>query len=374
MSMLNELEGVSRGKKKENYFLRVLKYFFPWKGDDVAEVFRKLVFIGAICFFGMSINQVLDYYEVDKEEIERNQEIANLAPDFTDDDDDTGEIFISGGPQGSTSGGNMPSGGASGGSTAISAKWSALLEENPDTIGWIRIPTYIDENGDQYINYPVMLTDEVYELSDDKVEDFYLHHNFDRHWTESGTLYIDDRCYVNSATEVSDNLVIYGHHMKRLGNMFTRLAEYKSGVEFLKQNPIISFDTLYTKNQQYIIVGCYISNIEESQDDGELFDYWRYRTFDEDHTFEKFMEEINKRSWYLSDIECTEDDDYITLSTCSNEAGQSKLRWVITARRVKVTDDIDALVESYRENDNVYFPKNWIKAKGNKKVYDGWWY
>lgn len=372
MSMLNELESVSRGKVKENYFLRVLKYFFPWKGDDVAEVFRKLVFIGAICFFCMSINQVLDYYEVDKEEVERNQQIANLAPDFSDDGDE--ENFISGGPQGSTSNGNMPSGGNNGGSTAISSKWSALLEENADTIGWIKIPTYIDENGDQYINYPVMLTDEVYELSEGQVEDFYLHHNFDRHWTESGTLYIDDRCYVNSATEVSDNLVIYGHHMKRLGNMFTRLAEYKSGVEFLKQNPIISFDTLYTKNQQYIIVGCYISNIEEDQDDGNLFDYWRYRDFDDDHPFEKFIEEINKRSWYSSDIECTEDDDYITLSTCSNEAGQSKLRWVITARRVKVTDDLDALVESYRENDNVYFPKNWIKAKGNKKVYDGWWY
>lgn len=374
MSMLNELGGVERGKKKENFFIRVVKYLFPYKGDDFAEVFRKIVFLGAICLFGLSINQVIDYYEVDKEEVQRGQEIANLAPDFSDDEEDNGENFISGEPVGDNFQGTTPNGNSDANSGSISSKWNALLEENPDTMGWIRIPTYIDENGEQYINYPVMYTHEMYELSGGESEDFYLHHNFDRHWTESGTLYIDDRCYVNSATDRSDNLVIYGHHMKRLGNMFTRLAEYKSGVEFLKQNPIISFDTLYTRNQQYIIVGCYISNIEESQDDGKLFDYWRYRNFDEEHTFEDFMAEIKKRSWYSSDIECTEDDDYITLSTCSNEAGQSKLRWVITARRVRVTDDIDALVESYRENDSVYFPKNWIKAKGNKKVYDGWWY
>lgn len=372
MSMLNELGGVSRGKEKENFFLRVVKYLFPYKGDGFAEVFRKIVFLGALCFFCMSVGQVVDYYEVDEEEVERVQEIANLAPDFGDDDD--GENFVSGGPEGDSSQGSMPDGNANGGSTAISTKWNALLEENPDTMGWIKIPTYIDENGEQYINYPVMYTKEVYEISGGNVEDFYLHHNFDRHWTESGTLYIDDRCYVNSATEHSDNLVIYGHHMRRLGNMFTRLAEYKSGVEFLKQNPIISFDTLYTKNQQYIIVGCYISNIEESQDDGKLFDYWRYRDFNEEYSFDTFISEIRKRSWYSSDIDCTEDDDYITLSTCSNEAGSGKLRWVITARRVRVTDDIDALVESYRENDNVYFPKNWIKSKGNKKVYDGWWF
>lgn len=374
MSMINELDGVSRKKNTENYFLRVLKYIFPWKGDNISEVFRKLVFIGAVAFFSMSVGQVIDYYQVDAEEIQRNDQISQLAPDFSDDNKDD-ENFIYGGPTGENSnGGNMPNGEGKPGGVAISSKWKALLEQNPDTMGWIRIPTYIDENGEQYINYPVMYTKETYELSNGELEDFYLHHNFDRHWTESGTLYIDSRNYVNSATDRSDNLIIYGHHMRRLGNMFTRLAEYKSGVEFLKQNPIISFDTLYTKNQKYIIVGCYISNIEENQDDGKLFDYWRYRNFDEQHPFETFISEIRKRSWYSSDIECTEDDDYITLSTCSNEVGSSKLRWVITARRVKVTDDIDKLVESYRDNDEIYFPKVWTKQKGNKKVYNGWWY
>lgn len=381
MSMVNELAGVSR-KKDENFFIRVLKYFLPWKGDGVGEVFRKIVFVGSIVFFAMSVSAVVDYYKIDAKEVERHDEIVQLAPDFSNGTSDE-EVFEweveMSGPQNennTSSNGSegMPSAPAEKDNTTVSKQWNALLKENKDTIGWIKISTYIDENGEPYINYPVMLTDEVYELSGGKTEDFYLHHNFDKKWTESGTIYIDDRCYVESEKKRSDNLTVYGHHMKRLGNMFTRLAEYKSGVEFLKQNPIISFDTLYTKNQKYIIVGCYISNIEEEQDNGVLFDYWRYRDFDEEHTFESFISEINKRSWYKSDIECTADDDYITLSTCSNEAGQSNLRWVITARKLKATDNIDALVDSYRDNENIYFPRNWINSKGNKPAYSGWWY
>lgn len=368
MSMKNELNGLSRGEK-ENFFVRVLKYFVPWKGDGFGEIMRKIVFVGSIVIFCMSVQAVMDYYEVDAKELERSDEIAQLAPDFSDTQADVDYQA----PESDTGDGEMPAA-AEPEVTTPSAQWNSLLEQNSDTIGWIKIPTYVDEEGEAYINYPVMWTEEQFETYDGTNEDFYLHHNFDRNWTESGTLYVDKRCYVKSSTNHSDNIVIYGHHMKYLGNMFTRLAEYKSGVEFLKQNPVISFDTLYTQNQQYIIIGCYISNIEEEQDNGTLFDYWRYRDFDEEHTFESFISEINKRSWYNSDIECSEDDEYITLSTCSNEAGQSKLRWVITARKVRATDDIDALVESYRDNENIYFPQNWIDAKGNQKVYDGWWY
>jgi len=375
MSMINELSAVSR-KKEENFFLRVVKYFLPWRGDNLGEIFRKIVFVGSIVFFCLSIQAVVDYYQVDAKEIERHDEIVQLAPDFINDDNDEfeWEIDYQGPTSEGGSEGDMPQSNLNNDNTTVYEQWNGLLKQNKDTMGWIKIPTYIDENGEQYINYPVMYSKEVFEIAGGKTEDFYLHHNFDKKWTESGTLYIDKRCYVNSANDRSDVLTIYGHHMKRLGNMFTRLAEYKSGVEFLKQNPIISFDTLYTKNQKYIIIGCYIVNEKAEYDNGELFDYWRYRDFDEEHSFEKFISEINKRSWYHSDIKCTAEDDYITLSTCSNEAGQSKLRWVITARKLKASDDVDALIDSYRDNDNIYFPRNWIKAKGNKTVYDGWWY
>ncbi len=372
MSMSSELSGISRDKKQENFFLRLLKYFVPWKGDGVGEIVRKFVFVASIVFFCMSVQAVVDYYEVDVQEVERQQEISQLAPVFPEDDVE----YVQPEKDKNDSQDDSEKDKPAESEQEISPQWNALLEQNKDTIGWIRISTYVDENGDPYINYPVMWSEKQYDLSGGNTEDWYLHHNFDNHWNESGTIYADWRVPITSADDHADNIVIYGHHMKRLGNMFTRLAEYKSGVEFLKQNPIISFDTLYTKNQKYIIIGCYISNIQEDQDDGKLFDYWRYRNFDDEHTFESFISEIRARSWYSSDIECNADDDYITLSTCSNECGNSKLRWVITARRVKPSDDIDALVGSYKEkaDGDIYFPRNWIWSVGNKKKYDGWWY
>lgn len=375
MSMSSELSGITRDKKEENFFLRLVKYFIPWKGDGVGEIMRKFVFAASIVFFCISVQAVVDYYQVDTQEVERQQEIAQMAPVFPEDDvvydvpekDDDKEPEENEKPDDSKEE-EKPA--------EISPQWDALLKQNKDTIGWIKIPTFADENGDLYVNYPVMQSERQYELSNGSTEDWYLHHNFDNHWNESGTIYADWRVPITSESSHADNIVIYGHHMKRLGNMFTRLAEYKSGVDFLKQNPIISFDTLYTKNQKYIIIGCYIASINEDQDNGNLFDYWRYRNFDEDHPFETFISEIRSRSWYSSDIECNEDDDYITLSTCSNEAGNGKLRWVITARRVKPTDDIDALINSYKEKENgdIYFPRNWINSVGNKKKYDGWWF
>ena len=33
--------------EKENIFLRIAKYLFPWKGDKPAEIIRKCIFLGA---------------------------------------------------------------------------------------------------------------------------------------------------------------------------------------------------------------------------------------------------------------------------------------------------------------------------------------
>lgn len=366
MSMSNELASLSKGKANENYFIRILKYFLPWKGDGIGEIIRKFVFVASIVFFCISINGVLEYFEVDVKELEMQKEIAQLAPDFDDElDTNAPEMDKNGALVDDNSG------------TTISPQWSELLKKNKDTIGWLKIPTYVDDENNPYINYPVMFTTKQYTKSNGEKVDWYLNYDFNGNYNSIGTLYTDWRIPIKSATDHADNTVIYGHHLRHSGKMFTRLHEYRSGVEFLKQNPIISFDTLYTKNQKYIIIGCYVSNVDENQDNGELFAYWRYRNFDDsDYTFESFIDNIDKRSWYSNEIECNEDDDYITLSTCTNEVGSGRLRWVITARRVRPSDDIEELVKTYKDKDNedVYFPRVWINAKGNKKLYQGWQY
>ena len=100
-----------------------------------------------------------------------------------------------------------------------------------------------------------------------------------------------------------------------------------------------------------------------------MFKYVGYRDFDEDHPFEKWKEEMSKRSWYSSDIDVKEDDQFITLSTCSGDIGD--MRWVIVARKLRPDEDVDALVQTYKEkaDADVYFPQRWIYAWGHRKVY-----
>ena len=81
----------------------------------------------------------------------------------------------------------------------------SILKINTDIIGWIKI------DGTN-INYPVMQNG-----------DFYLHRNVYKNYSSSGTPYLAEHCNLKT----SDNLIIYGHHMKN-STMFSNLDNYKN--------------------------------------------------------------------------------------------------------------------------------------------------
>lgn len=252
-----------------------------------------------------------------------------------------------------------------------------LVKELPDIIGWIRIPGFKDGNGKEYINYPVMkYTD----------NDYYLKHDIYGNPYESGCVFVDFHNTIDEYRQ-SDNIVIYGHHMRNLGTTFTHLAEYKGGVEMLQKYPIIEFKTIYEEDQEYAIVSIYIAAKDEDQDPN-LFSYWRYYDFNKNITddsdtsisdskfdnFDIWKERTLAHSWYNSDIECTIDDQYITLQTCSNETPQTRL--VIVAKKLTENDDREKILSSYtdRPDEEIYFPPVWVNWWGNHKKYLGWNY
>ena len=95
-------------------------------------------------------------------------------------------------------------------------KYTALFAQNNDFIGWIRI------DGTN-VNYPVMQTP--------NKPDFYLKRSFDKSYSDYGVPYIDEACM----TGISNNLVIYGHHMND-GSMFADLCKY-TDADFCKEHP-----------------------------------------------------------------------------------------------------------------------------------------
>ena len=97
----------------------------------------------------------------------------------------------------------------------------ALITENADCIGWLSI------DGTN-ISYPVMHTP-----SDPQK---YLRRNFYGKYSQSGVLFLDGRCDLQSS-----NLIIYGHNMRN-GTMFSDLKKYVDR-EFLNAHRTVKFET-----------------------------------------------------------------------------------------------------------------------------------
>ncbi len=355
MSMCNEMSGINKETDESNFFVRFFKYFIPWKGDSAGEIVRKVIFVGSIVLFASSLNDLTSFLETDKETLEYSAQIQSLEPDFED------ELTYGGGAAVDNGGTSAPTM-----EKRVVQDWAkSLIKRNKEVVGWIKIPGFLNSEGKEYINFPVVQHED---------NDYYLTHNIDGQPYESGSIYAD---YVVPIDEKGqpDDIIIYGHHMRKLGTSFTHLAEYKGGVELLKKCPIIEFNTIYETGQEYVIIGCFVGAINEDQDNDHLFDYWRYRNFNNtDRTFTKWIQNVEKASWYSCDVQCDDDDDYITLSTCSNEVAD--MRWVIVAKKLDSDDDKDAIIASYKEkkDKDIYFPQVWINAWGNQKKYLGWSY
>ncbi|SDA19017.1 sortase B [Ruminococcus sp. YE71] len=355
MSMTNETLGLEKQRDNSNFFVRFFKYFVPWKGDGAGEVIRKIIFVGSIVLFCSSINQLTDFLETDKETLEYSAQIQSLEPDFSD------EVNIVGAKTGGKDGSDAPEA-----QKRQVQEWAKDLQKrNKEVVGWIKIPGFCNSDGKEYINFPVLQHED---------NDWYLTHNIDNQPYESGSIYADYLIPINADGQ-ADNITIYGHHMRKLGTSFTHLAEYKSGIKFLRKHPIIEFNTIYESNQEYAIISCFVAAINESQDNGHLFDYWRYRNFDDgDYKFSTWLDNIAKASWYSVDIQCDPEDDYITLSTCSNEV--ANMRWVIIAKKLDEDDDKEAVIASYQDkkDKDIYFPQVWRNVWGNSRKYLGWAY
>ena len=184
----------------------------------------------------------------------------------------------------------------------------SLKIKNGDTEGWIKI------DGTR-INYPVM-----------KNGDFYLHNNFYKKYSISGTPYLASYCNVNS----SDNLIIYGHHMSN-GSMFAGLDIYKTYNGY-KNHKYIKFFTLIdgkTIENQYEVVGAYKvqPNIEVAN---ILYGTTKFRNVEE---FNKYKNVLKNKSLYDTGANLNYGDKFITLSTC--EYSQKNGRLVVVGKLIE---------------------------------------
>lgn len=202
--------------------------------------------------------------------------------------------------------------------------------ENQDTVGWLTL------GGTRIDNVVVQGNDNSY----------YLDHNFNRAYSQPGTLFVDYRCNITNYSDLqSDNIIIYGHKQKS-GSMFGTLHNYHNDIDFFKEHPTFTFSNLY-ETYEYRIIAMFVCKTKDTlfTEGTQIFDYQNYINFQDsgDYTFSKFMSHIKSRSELNIPVSVSPKDKYMILSTCSYEFAGA--RFVVVARRARVGETLDLDME-----------------------------
>ena len=186
------------------------------------------------------------------------------------------------------------------------AHYKELYLQNEHLVGWLSI-------AGTTINYPVMQTVDS--------PNYYLKRNFEKEYSDLGTPYIQENCNIAE----SDNLVIYGHHIKD-GKMFGALNDYKSK-SFYEEHKTIQFDTL-TEQAEYEIVAVFKTVAYSS----EGFRYYDFVNAENAEAFDEYIAKCKELALYDTGVSAEYGDRLITLSTCEYSAQNGRL--VVVAKKV----------------------------------------
>lgn len=167
--------------------------------------------------------------------------------------------------------------------------FDALLEQNSDTVAWVRIPG-------TNISYPVVQAEN---------NDFYLTKNFEKEKNGAGWIFADFR---NNYERFDKNTIVYGHN-RRNGTMFSNL-QYYLDPDFCS-DPNHKFINFNTKTGRYL---------------AEIFSVYKITTNDVElpnnfTTITELEETINKwksSSVYDFQTDVSTSDNILSLYTCDN--------------------------------------------------------
>lgn len=187
-------------------------------------------------------------------------------------------------------------------------EYASLYAENKDTIGWLKI------DGTE-IDYVVM-------QAPDEINK-YLRNDFYGKSSTRGCLFVDEYCDIDT----SDNLIIYGHNMHN-GTMFADLLKYASE-DFGLEHSTIHFDTIYEKHDYELVAAIY-TDLDGDEETG--FRYYEYVGANDEESFEKYCDFIEKNRLYDTGVTLRPGDRILTLSTCSYHSDDG--RFILVARRL----------------------------------------
>lgn len=253
--------------------------------------YKKIICLAAaVCLLGTAVfcgYRIYDHYAHEAEQTEAFEEIAAIVEQAQTEDSNAPEVPLTE-------------------EENVLAEYGELFLKNTDMVGWLSI-------AGTTVNYPVMQTP--------NEPNYYLKRNFDKEYSDLGTPYIQENCDLAG----SDNLVIYGHHIKG-GKMFGALEDYKSQ-SFYEEHKTIQFDSL-TERGEYEIVAVFKTVAYSSQG----FRYYDFVNAENAEAFDEYIAKCKELALYDTGVSAEYGDRLITLSTCEYSAQNGRL--VVVAKKV----------------------------------------
>ncbi len=311
-----------RRKQKMSGFESFISGIIPWKGDNTGEVVRKIVFLVAIIVLVVAGCMMLNFYVFREDANNRDAQYWAEQKEQNASDEVITVILKDDAGSGNSSDDEES------GEVEVLAEYMPYYEQNNDFVGWISMYPYIQ--------YPVVQAED---------NEYYLKHNFDGGYNENGTIFADYQGVI-SATEMPHNTLLYGHNLIT-NNFFQPLSNFrKEGIDFLKKNYLLEFDTLYERNQ-YKIFSVFLTNTKTEH--GNVFDYWTQVYFSSKTEFNNFVAECLDRSYFYTGVDLQYGDELLTLSTCDFSMF-SDMRLVVVARKVREDESISMDPETFIDN------------------------
>jgi len=186
----------------------------------------------------------------------------------------------------------------------LNIDFNGLRAQNPDLVSWIYGPNSV-------INYPIAYTEDNF---------YYLDHMYNGEMNSNGTIFIDCR----NASDFSDqNTCIYGHNMND-GSMFASLRNYRDE-SYYPEHKVLYLSTP-NFNYRIDVIGGFIT---------EPTSFAYAPNFDTPEQFMGHIQLVRDLSTFKADdIEVSETDHIVTLSTCTYERDDG--RYVIVGKLTRI--------------------------------------
>lgn len=179
-----------------------------------------------------------------------------------------------------------------------------MQETYPDAIGWIYVP-------DTNINYPIMQGED---------NDFYLTHGADGRSLKCGCIELDYRCENRFQNNFN---IMYGHNMRN-GSMFANVCRFKEK-SYYDSHP---YGWVYTSDAVYRLDFFSVAVTD-----------WHDEIYNGFRSLDEWTPHLKEISSIYEDVELTEQDRLVLLSTCSYEFENA--RTVLTGRLVEMESDMN---------------------------------